>query len=108
MIVYNIPALVMVLIAGAAEIGVSFGLKLSKAIPLGMTLGAVLIVVDLLYRGKGGFRSIFKRSAADEQPVRLGLAKWYHHRLGGSVFWLPVWLYGAALLAFSVSMRMAQ
>ena len=81
MIVLNFIGLVMVVVCFSVVYGVGslFGTKAND--PLMFIGGPLMVACDLLDRGK-------RASSPD------GHERWYHPRLGGQLFLVPVWIWG--------------
>lgn len=83
-IIFNIPGIVIVAISFAIAFGVGHLTGTSAEGPLMIIAGSLAAAFDVIYRLK--------------QSVR----HWFHPSYGGSLFFLPVWIFGVLWMVLGV------
>jgi len=75
-IIFNVPGISMVALGISIAFGIGMILGTSAEGPLMLISGPLVAIFDLAYR------------STRPQP------RWFHPGFGGSLFYLPVWLFG--------------
>lgn len=83
-IIFNLPGLVMLVVAFATAIGVGQLVGVSAEGPLMIIASPLLLAADLVYRG----------TRTDQQ--------WFHPSGGGMLFFVPIWAWGIFWLVLGI------